>query len=121
MAAKEEGNKLFRDGKFGESIKFYSEAIKRDPKNGTRLAFEFESPPCRKTISTTFNTNTGTFYLNRAAAYTKLMDFDRAHSDCEKGLKYDPENAKGYYRKGQIELLLKKYNRAMDSFRQGLK
>ena len=35
MAAKEEGNKLFRDGKFGESIKFYSEAIKRDPKNGT--------------------------------------------------------------------------------------
>ena len=84
LAAKEEGNKLFRDGKFAESIKFYSEAIKRDPNNGT-------------------------YFLNRAAAYTKLMDFDRAHSDCEKGLKLDPENAKGYYRKGQIELLLKKY------------
>lgn len=96
LVAKEEGNKLFRDGKFAESIKFYSEAIKRDPK-------------------------TGTFYFNRAYAYTKLMDFDRAHSDCEKGLKLDPKNAKGYYRKGQIELLLKKYHQAMDSFRTGLK
>ena len=123
MAAKEEGNKFFRDGKFAESIKFYSEAIKRDPKNGTcsvRVCITHQDSMYQQHFTNT-HTRTGTFYLNRAAAYTKLMDFDRAHSDCEKGLKYDPENAKGYYRKGQIELLLKKYNRAMDSFRQGLK
>jgi len=96
LEAKEKGNELFRAGKFVESIPFYTDAIKRDPKCAV-------------------------YYMNRAAAYTKLMDFERGLADSEKGLELDPSNAKGFYRKGKIEIMLKKYNRALDSFRAGLK
>ena len=58
--------------------------------------------------------------MNRAAAYTKLMDFERGLTDCAKGLELDPTNTKGFYRKGKIEIALKKYNNALDSFRSGL-
>jgi len=95
-AAKEKGNELFHGGDFVGSLAQYSEAIKRNPTNAV-------------------------YYMNRAYAYTKLMDFDRGLQDCEKGLKLDPTNVKGFYRKGSIEIMLKKYSRALDSFRAGLK
>jgi len=94
--AKQKGNDRFHAGDFVGSLGFYSEAIKRDPTNSV-------------------------YYMNRAYAYTKLMDFDRGLQDCTKGLKLDPTNVKGFYRKGSIEIMLKKYSRALDSFRAGLK
>jgi len=94
--AKQKGNDRFHAGDFVGSLTFYSEAIKRDPTNSV-------------------------YYMNRAYAYTKLMDFDRGLQDVTKGLKIDPTNVKGFYRKGSIEIMLKKYSRALDSFRAGLK
>ena len=62
---KTKGNELYGAGKFAEAITEYSEAIKRDPKNYK-------------------------VYSNRAACYTKMMDWQRGLEDCEKCLAMDP-------------------------------
>jgi len=66
LEAKERGNTLFKEGKFAEAIKEYSDAIARDPTNAT-------------------------YYQNRAAAFAKVMNYGSALEDCEKALKIDPK------------------------------
>ena len=56
---KAKGNELYNAGKFVDAIQEYSESIKRDPKNYK-------------------------VYSNRAACYTKMMDWQRGLDDCEK-------------------------------------
>lgn len=74
---KEKGNELFNKGNYAEAIKFYTEAIKRNP----------DDPK---------------YYSNRAACYTKLAAFDLGLKDCDKCLELDPKFIKGWIRKGKI-------------------
>jgi stress-induced-phosphoprotein 1 len=69
--AKERGNELFRQGKFPESIKEYSEAIARNPDDYT-------------------------LYSNRAASYTKLMQYDLGLKDCDECISRKPDFGKYY-------------------------
>ena len=74
---KQKGNELFKKGDFGQAVKFYSEAIKRNPKDAK-------------------------IYSNRAACYTKLMSFDLALNDCEKAIGLEPAFVKAYLRKAKV-------------------
>jgi tetratricopeptide (TPR) repeat protein len=56
---RERGNEAFKAGDFPKALAEYSEAIKRDP-------------------------DTAVYYVNRAAARTKLLDFSGALADCDK-------------------------------------
>ncbi|GBG34403.1 Tetratricopeptide repeat protein 1 [Hondaea fermentalgiana] len=94
-AAKEEGNVLFKEGKYPAAIEKYSEAIKRDPECAV-------------------------YYGNRATAYMKLGDFGCAMDDCKKALSIDPKYVKCIAKKGNIEVFLKEYHKALRSFKQGL-
>lgn len=71
-------NKIFlSSGDYGNAVKHYSEAIKRNPTDPK-------------------------LYSNRAACYTKLAAFDLGLKDCEKCCELDEKFIKGWIRKGKI-------------------
>jgi len=93
---KEAGNKLFAENKFVEAITEYTEALKRDPNNYKVLS-------------------------NRAACYSKLMDWSRALEDCDACIAKDPSFVKAYIRKGKVQHFLKQYHKALETYEAGLK
>lgn len=92
---KSKGNEYFAKGKFPDAIRHYSEAIKRSPED-PRL------------------------YSNRAACYTKLMEFNMALRDCDACIKKDPKFVKGYLRKGACLLAMKENVKAAEAYRKAL-
>merc|ERR1719203_1988802 len=90
---KQEGNALFGEGKFGDAIDKYSEAIKRNPKDHK-------------------------IFSNRATAFCKLMRWDAALEDCASAIKIDPLFVKAYIRKGKIQHCLKQYHKALEAYKQ---
>lgn len=118
--ARDEGNKLFKSGDFAGSVKLYTEAIKRNPKDARG-------------------------YTNRATAYTKLLALAEALKDAETAIKVyvlrllsrftdpvrradeicsrlrmfrEPDNPKGYIRKGAVLIGMKKYDEAISALEQ---
>lgn len=89
------GNERFQEGKWTEALAEYTEALKRDPDNYR-------------------------VYSNRAACYTKLMDWQRGLEDCDKCLSIDPTFVKVYIRKGKIQHFLKHYHKALETYEKGL-
>ena len=93
--AKERGNTAFRAQDWGEAIKEYEEAIKRDPKEPA-------------------------YHNNLAATLCKVMDFNAAKREVDKALELDEKYVKAWARKGDIECLMKEYHKAMESYQKGL-
>lgn len=95
LAAKERGNALFREGKYGEAVLQYEDAVKRDP----------DSAPLRN---------------NLAAGLVKIMDFNAARTQIEKSLEIDPKYVKAWAKKGDVEFFMKEYHKALESYQKGL-
>jgi len=87
--ARNQGNVLFKEGKYSEAVKFYTEAIKRnedDPRN----------------------------WNNRATCYIKLMAISEAEKDADECIKRDPNFLKAYIRKAQVYLAKRETSKAVD-------
>lgn len=69
------GNRKVSDQNYPEAIKLYSEAIKLNPNNAV-------------------------YYANRAAAYSKQGDHEKAVEDSLKSAEVDPNYSKAYSRAG---------------------
>lgn len=95
LEEKNKGNECYQKGDYATAIKHYTEAIKRNPDDAK-------------------------VYSNRAACYTKLMEFNYCISDCDECIKLDPKFIKGYLRKGQACLALKQNGRAKAAFEEAL-
>ncbi|KAK9716432.1 hypothetical protein RND81_06G232800 [Saponaria officinalis] len=93
---REKGNEYFKEQKYPEAVKHYSEAIKRNPKDAKA-------------------------YSNRAASYTKLTAMPEALKDAEKCIELDPTFVKGYTRKGAVQFFMKEYEKALETYQEGLK
>ncbi|ESQ35603.1 hypothetical protein EUTSA_v10007205mg [Eutrema salsugineum] len=93
---REKGNEFFKEQKYPDAIKHYTEAIKRNPKDPKA-------------------------YSNRAACYTKLGAMPEGLKDAEKCIELDPTFSKGYSRKAAVEFFLKEYDNAMETYQEGLK
>ncbi|XP_010458658.1 PREDICTED: hsp70-Hsp90 organizing protein 2-like [Camelina sativa] len=93
---REKGNDFFKEQKYPDAIKHYTEAIKRNPKDPEA-------------------------YSNRAACYTKLGAMPDGQNDAEKCIEIDPTFSKGYSRKATVQFFLKEYNDAMKTYQEGLK
>ena len=94
--ARERGNTFFKEQKFPEAVKEYTEAIARNP-------------------------NDHKAYSNRSASYTKLTAFNEALKDAEKCIDIDPTFVKGYTRKGHVQFFTKQYDEALETYTEGLK
>jgi len=90
------GNDFFKQGKWVEAIKEYSEGLKRDPNNHL-------------------------IYSNRGATYIKVMDMGSALRDCEKCIELKPEFPRAYARKATVEILCKQVHKAKETVELGLK
>jgi len=92
---REEGNKYFKNGKYPDAVKCYTQSIKHNP----------EDPRV---------------FSNRAACYTKLAEFGLALKDIEVCLRLDPKFVKAYLRKGAISLTLKETAKAKEAYQRAL-
>ena len=92
---KNEGNRLMKDGKYNEALLQYNRAITFDPKNPI-------------------------FYCNRAAAYIRLGDNERAITDCKSALVYNNNYGKAYGRLGIAFSNLGKFNEAMQAYAKAI-
>ncbi|CAJ2650519.1 unnamed protein product [Trifolium pratense] len=93
---REKGNDYFKQQKYPEAIKHYTESLKRNPKDPKA-------------------------YSNRAACYTKLGAMPEGLKDAEKCIELDPTFTKGYTRKGAVQFFMKEYEKALETYREGLK
>ncbi|WOL10086.1 hsp70-Hsp90 organizing protein [Canna indica] len=93
---REKGNEFFKEQKYPEAVKHYTEAVKRNPKDHKA-------------------------YSNRAACYTKLGALPEGLKDAEKCIELDPSFSKGYTRKGAIQFFMKEYDKALETYQEGLK
>jgi tetratricopeptide (TPR) repeat protein len=89
------GNMEFSKGNFAKAIEFYSDAVRRNPKD-VRV------------------------YSNRAASHSKLMNWSAAIDDCDKAIALDPKFIKVYIRTGNVQMFLKQYPQAMTTFQTAM-
>ncbi|KAF8257693.1 activator of Hsp70 and Hsp90 chaperone [Lactarius quietus] len=88
--AREEGNRLFKEGDFAGAVKSYTESIKRDPSDARG-------------------------YNNRALAYTKLVALPEALKDSEEAIRVDPAFVKAHIRKASVLFAMREYPKAFDA------
>lgn len=93
---REKGNQCFKEQKYPEAIKHYTESLRRNPKDPRA-------------------------YSNRAACYTKLGALPEGLKDAEKCIELDPTFVKGYTRKGAVQFFMKEYDKALETYQAGLK
>ncbi|GFN99383.1 mitochondrial import receptor subunit tom70-like [Plakobranchus ocellatus] len=94
QAAKNRGNKFFKDGKYDAAIECYTEAIKTCP------------PDIKNDMST--------FYQNRAAAYENQKKYDQVVKDCTSALELNPKYSKALARRSKAFEVLKKYRESLE-------
>ncbi|NWU77852.1 TTC12 protein, partial [Onychorhynchus coronatus] len=94
-ALKEEGNEAFRRGDFIGAIQRYSEGLQR-------LRDRQE------------------LYTNRAQAYLKIQEYEKAIGDCEWALKCNEKCIKAYFLMGKAHLALQHYPEARQCYEKML-
>uniref|UniRef100_UPI0037E75EB9 zinc finger CCCH domain-containing protein 7B-like isoform X2 n=1 Tax=Semicossyphus pulcher TaxID=241346 RepID=UPI0037E75EB9 len=95
----DEGNALFRDSDWEQAVKMFSEGL-----NVSQYAILEELQIPQFLLES--------LYVNRAAAYHSMGDFDRGVADCDRALKVCKESHKALYRKALCLKELGKYREA---------
>ncbi|XP_065711902.1 tetratricopeptide repeat protein 12 isoform X1 [Patagioenas fasciata] len=90
-ALKEKGNDAFRKGDYGTAIERYTEGLEK-------LRDKQE------------------LYTNRAQAYLKVHEYEKAVGDCEWALKCNEKCIKAYYLMGKAHLALKHYGESRQCY-----
>ncbi|KAJ3070310.1 Hsp90 cochaperone [Podochytrium sp. JEL0797] len=89
------GNKAFSAGSHHLAVKYFTEAIAKDPKNHV-------------------------LFSNRSAAFSSLRNYSKALIDAEETIKLNPVWPKGYSRKGAALHGMGEYEEAAEAYKAGL-
>ncbi|KAI8609155.1 putative heat shock protein [Chytriomyces sp. MP71] len=89
------GNKEFSAGNHPVAVKYFTDAISKDPKNHV-------------------------LYSNRSASYASMRNYTKALIDADETVKISPNWAKGYSRKGAALHGLGEYKEAVEAYKAGL-
>ncbi|PRW58562.1 Heat shock STI [Chlorella sorokiniana] len=98
---KEKGNAAFKAQRYPEAVQHYSEALKRGPASVNPEAYKL--------------------FSNRAACYTKLGALNEGLKDADECIRLAPDFAKGYSRKGHLQYFMKEFDKAIETYQEGLK
>ncbi|XP_048367907.1 tetratricopeptide repeat protein 12 isoform X1 [Sphaerodactylus townsendi] len=90
-ALKEQGNDAFGKGDYAAAIQKYTEGLRKQK----------DMP---------------VLYTNRAQAYIKLQEYEKAVLDCEWALRCDEKYLKAFFHMGKACLALKQYSKSRDCF-----
>ncbi|NXN91901.1 TTC12 protein, partial [Rhinopomastus cyanomelas] len=90
-ALKEKGNDAFRKGDYGTAIQRYTEGLEK-------LRDKQE------------------LYTNRAQAYMKMQEYEKAIGDCEWALKCNDKSIKAYFLMGKAHLALEHYDKSRQCY-----
>lgn len=117
------GNEYFKQQQYPEAVKHYSESLRRNPKDAKVRALTM---PLKKLTPLLWQVVFWCIvsfqaYSNRAACYTKLGALPEGLKDAEKCIELDPTFVKGYTRKGAIQFFMKEYEKALETYQEGLK
>ncbi|GAB0098034.1 hsp70-Hsp90 organizing protein [Sergentomyia squamirostris] len=93
---KEQGNQCVRAGNFKEAILHYSQAIKMTPNPDATL------------------------YSNRSLAFLKEKMYFYANEDADKAIQLRPDWAKGYFRRGEVQMEAGHYDTAILAYGKSL-
>lgn len=93
---KNEGNRLMKEEKYNEALVSYGRAIALDASNPI-------------------------YYCNRAAAFSRLGDYQKAVDDCNQALRYDPNYGKAYGRLGLAYSKMNRHQEAIDAYKNALR
>lgn len=107
---KEEGNALFKAGKYERASKRYETAVKFIEYDST---FSDEEKKQAKALQITCN-------LNNAACKLKLKDYKQAEKLCTKVLELDSNNVKALYRRAQAYIQLADFDVAERDIKKAL-
>jgi len=99
--AKARGNAFVKEAKFPDAIKQYTDALDMSDAADTKT--------------------TSRLYSNRAMCYTKLMELPHALKDSEAVIKADSAWVKGYLRKANCLVMMKKTDEAVEIYNEALK
>ncbi|XP_013781078.1 hsp70-Hsp90 organizing protein 1-like isoform X2 [Limulus polyphemus] len=92
---KETGNKCIKAEKYAEAVFHYTHALKIDD-------------------------SIYQIYSNRSFAFLKMQQYYYALQDANKVIELNPEWAKGYFRKAEVEYQTQHYAEALESYRKAL-
>lgn len=112
---KDEGNRLFKDGRFEDAIQAYTDGIRAIPLDAGE--YQDSNPHFADNKQTLVS-----LYSNRAFAFFKIGQINLTHEDCLVVLETigDAGNVKALVRKGQVERLRRQYYLAVESYKRVL-
>ncbi|TFK82260.1 hypothetical protein K466DRAFT_530642 [Polyporus arcularius HHB13444] len=114
-SAKERGNKAFASKNREQAVKLYSEAIESLNDAWAQKPSDAEERKIKSMFAVC--------YSNRAASYLlpgEGQDAKKALDDANNAVKYNPDYAKGYYRKAKAQQLLAQTSGAIDTLTSAL-
>ncbi|XP_066495472.1 tetratricopeptide repeat protein 12 isoform X2 [Tiliqua scincoides] len=92
-ALKEKGNDAFSKGDYAVAIRRYTEGLKKQK-------------------------DMQVLYTNRAQAYIKLQEYEKAICDCDWALRCDENCVKAFFHMGKAYLALKQYSKARECYQK---